>query len=159
MDLQNAGKSANHTLSCPLSPSNEGPLIMAACLTARSLRRPIVLLLCALAGAAGPLSQTRADDAPVLWASGVKPCSDFLAIAPPDVTVQAIGGESYRHYREWLAGLVTGLNLATGRDVLKGADLDAAMIRIRANCERNPREDFFNASMRLFNALGDPDGD
>lgn len=128
---------------------------MAACPSTRSFRRSTVLLLCGLAVAAAVSSQTLADGAPVLWASGVKPCSEFLAIAPPDVTVQAIGGESYRHYREWLAGLVTGLNLATGRDVLKGADLDAAMIRIRVNCERNPREDFFNASMRLFNALGE----
>lgn len=132
---------------------------MAACLTTRALCLPVVLLLSGLAITAGALSQSRADDPPVLWASGVKPCADFLAIAPPDGTVQAIGGGSYRHYREWLAGLVTGLNLATGRDVLKGADLDAAMSRIRTNCERNPQENFFNASMRLFNALSDPKGD
>ena len=91
---------------------------------------------------------------PILWASGVRPCSDFLATAPADAAAQAIAGENYRRYREWLAGFVTGLNLATGQDVLKGAELDAAMIRIRANCERYPQDDFFNASVRLIRALG-----
>jgi hypothetical protein len=48
------------------------------------------------------------------------------------------------------------LNLATGRDVLAGAELDAAMSRIRANCERHPSDDFFNAAMRLVRSLDDP---
>jgi hypothetical protein len=104
----------------------------------------------------GPLGSAFAAGAPVLWGAGVTGCSDFLATAPADPTAQAIAGEGYRRYQEWLSGLVTGLNLATGRDVLKGAELDAAMIRIRANCERYPNDDFFNAAMRLVRSLGDP---
>jgi hypothetical protein len=122
----------------------------------RSPCRPIFSMLLGAALAVGPLGSTFAAGAPVLWGSGVKPCSDFLATAPADPTAQAIAGEGYRRYREWLSGLVTGLNLATGRDVLKGAELDAAMIRIRANCERHPNDDFFNAAMRLVRSLGEP---
>lgn len=111
-------------------------------------------LLCALTGAGG-----LAHGVGFVWGAGTKPCSDFLASSAADLTVTPItglAGEGYRAYREWLAGLVTGLNLATGRDVLQGAELDAAMIRIRANCERHPADDFFNASMRLIKSLEDP---
>jgi hypothetical protein len=120
----------------------------------RHRRLPIVLMLTGMVLAAGPIGNSLAEGAaPVLWASGVKPCSDFLATAPADPAAQSIAGESYRRYREWLAGFVTGLNLATGQDVLKGAEIDAAMIRIRANCERYPQDDFFNASLRLVKSL------
>lgn len=120
----------------------------------RHRRLTIVLMLSGIALAVGPIGSRLAEGAaPVLWASGVKPCSDFLAAAPADPAAQSIAGESYRRYREWLAGFVTGLNLATGQDVLKGAEIDAAMIRIRANCERYPQDDFFNASLRLVKSL------
>ena len=117
---------------------------------------PMFPILLGIVLAVGPFGSALAAGAPVLWGAGVKPCTDFLAVAPADATAQAIAGEGYRRYQEWLSGLVTGLNLATGRDVLKGAELDAAMIRIRANCERHPTDDFFNAAMRLVRSLGDP---
>lgn len=110
--------------------------------------------LVAVVTLAGAPATGLAQGAPILWGLGVKPCSDFLASAPADPDAQGIAGEHYRRYREWLSGLVTGLNLATGRDVLAGAELDAAMTRVRANCERRPNEDFFNASMRLIRSLG-----
>lgn len=119
----------------------------------RSLRGAILAALTAIALIPGSVGVSLAEGAPVLWGVGVKPCSDFLASAPADPSAQAIAGEGYRRYREWLSGLVTGLNLATGRDVLNGAQLDAAMIRIRANCERHPNDDFFNASMRLLKSM------
>jgi hypothetical protein len=107
----------------------------------------------ALAGALGATGQASA--APILWGVGVSSCADFLAVAPADLLTPAIAGEGYRRYQEWLAGLVTGLNLATGGDVLKGAELDAALLKIRANCERYPNDDFFNASLRLLRGLGE----
>ncbi|EGV19495.1 hypothetical protein [Thiocapsa marina] len=126
-------------------------------LSSRRLHRgPMFSMLLGAALTVGPLGSAFAAGAPVLWGAGVTGCSDFLATAPADPTAQAIAGEGYRRYQEWLSGLVTGLNLATGRDVLKGAELDAAMIRIRANCERYPNDDFFNAAMRLVRSLGDP---
>ncbi|NCA70027.1 MAG: hypothetical protein EOM91_07950 [Sphingobacteriia bacterium] len=89
-----------------------------------------------------------------VWGMGIKPCADFLLSAPADPDAAPIAGANYRAYREWLAGFVTGLNLATGQDVLHGAALDAAMIRIRSNCERHPEDDVFNAALRLLRTLG-----
>ena len=49
---------------------------------------------------------------------------------------------------------MSGLNLATGLDVLKGAELEAALTRIRAHCQDRPQDDFFNASLALVKSLG-----
>lgn len=107
-------------------------------------------LLAALAGS----GTAAAEGAPPLWGYGVKGCPDYLAAAPAPGAPEALGGADYLRYREWLAGLVTGLNLATGSDVLKGAELDAALGRIRAHCQAHPDEDFFNAALALVKSLG-----
>lgn len=96
---------------------------------------------------------------PALWGQGVKSCADYLASQPGPGTPAEIASEEYRLYRQWLAGLVTGLNLAVGRDVLKGGELDAAMLRIGALCKKQPQEDFFNTSLRLIRSLGQLQGD
>ncbi|HYN76669.1 MAG TPA: hypothetical protein VES73_02615 [Lamprocystis sp. (in: g-proteobacteria)] len=90
---------------------------------------------------------------PTLWGYGVKSCSDFLTTAPGAGVAAALAGDEYLRYREWLAGLVTGINLTTASDVLRGAELDAAMGRIRTRCQTHPREDFFNAAMTLIRSL------
>jgi hypothetical protein len=96
---------------------------------------------------------SRAGDAPTLWGYGVKPCSAFLTTAPAAGVPAELGDADYLRYREWLAGLVTGLNLATGSDVLAGAELDGALTRIRAHCKDHPGDDFFNASLALIKSL------
>jgi hypothetical protein len=118
--------------------------------TARHLAAPIIALGLGLGLGLGGLG---ANAAPPLWGYGVKPCRDFLAAAPSENAPTAVGGFEYLHYREWLAGLISGLNLATASDVLAGAELDAALTRIRARCQSNPGEDFFNASMALVKSL------
>ncbi len=95
-----------------------------------------------------------AADMPPLWGYGVKTCGSFLAAAPQVGTPEAMTGEEYLRYREWLAGFISGLNLATGTDVLRGAALDGALNRVQANCEESPDDDFFNASMKLVQSLG-----
>jgi hypothetical protein len=109
--------------------------------------------LIAAAGMTAPLP-SQAANAPSLWGYGVKPCSDYLAVAPGDGAPAEVASPEYARYREWLAGLVTGLNLATGNDVLGGAELEAALTRVRARCKTHPSEDFFNASMVLIRSLG-----
>jgi len=52
-----------------------------------------------------------------------------------------------------LTGLVTGLSLATGSDVLRGVDVKGAMRRIQVYCDEHPTEDFFIASMDLVRTL------
>jgi hypothetical protein len=117
-----------------------------------SRRRPasgrVALLLCLTLIASGA---GQAAEVATLWGYGVKPCSAFLAAAPevPDTLRDA----EYRLYREWLAGLVSGLNLATDSDVLRGAELEAALTRIRAECRKSPGSDFFSASLGLIKSL------
>lgn len=114
---------------------------------------PGLCLGLALAGGVGPASA-----APILWGYGVQSCRGYLAASPAAPTPAAIAGPEYARYREWLAGLVTGLNLATGTDVLAGAELNAALTRIRAHCQAHPADDFFNASMALIRSLGQVKG-
>lgn len=99
-----------------------------------------------LAAAAGTAS---ADKMPPLWGYGVKTCGQYLQ------AVEGEGGaqEEFRRYQDWLTGFVSGLNLATGKDVLKGADIDSAMRRIRAHCGGNRKDDFFAATMDLVRML------
>ena len=113
---------------------------------------------CALLVAPGAWAGTGTATVPALWGYGVKSCSDYLATTPRDASSTPLADENYLRYREWLAGLVTGLNLATGRDVLRDAELDAAMLRIRALCQDHPEDDFFNASLRLVRSLGQLNG-
>jgi hypothetical protein len=110
-------------------------------------------LLAALLAPAVADTPARAAQAPTLWGYGVKSCSDFVTAAPGEGAPAAVGSEEYLRYREWLAGLVTGINLATASDVLRGAELDAALGRIRTLCKPHPRNDFFNAAMTLIRSL------
>ncbi|MBK1640891.1 hypothetical protein CKO12_03160 [Chromatium okenii] len=114
----------------------------------------MLLLLSTTAASAADRPAQQAPGVPALWGYGMKSCGEFLAAAPADALSLPLAGEEYRRYQEWLAGLVTGLNLTTGRDVLRDAELTAAMVRIRALCAAHPDEDFFNASVRLIRALG-----
>ncbi|QGU33717.1 hypothetical protein [Thermochromatium tepidum] len=106
-----------------------------------------------------PVHAAEPTVAPALWGQGVKSCAAYLASLPGPGTPVEIASEEYRLYRQWLAGLVTGLNLAVGHDVLKGGELDAAMLRIGSLCEKQPQEDFFNTSLRLIRSLGQLQGE
>lgn len=59
----------------------------------------------------------------------------------------------YLRYRSWLAGLATGLSLATGIDVLKGVEITGAMRSIQVYCDEHPDDPFFGASMDLIRSL------
>jgi hypothetical protein len=111
------------------------------------------MLLALGLGLAPATSEWAAAEAPTLWGYGVKSCRDFVAAAPA-AGAEAAVNEEFLRYREWLAGLVSGLNLATGLDVLKGAELGSALTRIRAHCQDQPQDDFFNASLALVKSLG-----
>lgn len=91
----------------------------------------------------------RAEKMPPLWGYGVKTCDQFLQAVGED----ADKTDEYRRYEDWLTGFISGLNLATGKDVLKGADVDSAMRRIQAHCGGNRKDDFFTATMDLVRML------
>ncbi|MCB1758708.1 MAG: hypothetical protein KDI68_02865 [Gammaproteobacteria bacterium] len=94
-----------------------------------------------------------AQEPPEVWGFGVKPCRDYLATFERWQQGEEAAIADYLRYRGWLAGLVTGLSLATGQGVLKGVEMDGAMRRIQVNCDERPDDDFFNASMSLIRRL------
>ena len=89
-----------------------------------------------------------AAEKPQLWGYGVKGCREYL----PAWENRAQGSE-YQRFQDWLTGLVTGLSLATGKDVLQGVEIPVAMRRIQLHCEDHRDDDFFNASMSLIRLL------
>jgi len=107
---------------------------------------PITLIICA-SGA------TPAEDLPLLWGYGVKSCEQFLDAAEGDEDGLEQAVSEYGRYEDWLTGFVSGLNLATGKDVLAGADIETALRRIRAHCRGHRKEDFFTATMDFVRML------
>lgn len=91
--------------------------------------------------------------APEVLGYGVKGCDEYNTTFSGWESGQAEAIEEYLHYRDWLAGLVTGLSLATGSDVLRGVEIRGAMRRIQVYCDEHPTEDFFIASMDLVRTL------
>lgn len=87
---------------------------------------------------------------------GVKGCPQYLAAYEGWETGVDAEILEYIRYREWLAGLVTGLTLATGMDVLRGIDVESAMRRIQLDCDERGESDFFGASMRLIRLISEP---
>ena len=113
--------------------------------------RPGPLACSLLAGAmlSAAAVTARAEKMPPIWGFGVKTCDQYLKAAEADPD----GRGEMRRYEDWLTGFVSGLNLATGQDVLKGADIESAMRRIRAHCGGNRKDDFFTATMDLVRML------
>ena len=98
-----------------------------------------------------PLSA--AENLPPLWGFGTKTCDAFLVAADGRDQGEDLQVWEYRRYQDWLTGFLSGLNLATGQDVLVGADVDSAMRRIRAHCRGHGKEDFFTSAMDLIRML------
>ena len=88
-----------------------------------------------------------------MWGYGVKECRGFLTAFAGWQSGEEKAIAEYLRYRGWFSGLVTGLSLATGDDVLRGVDTDGALRRIRIYCDEQPDDDFFTAGMDLIRQL------
>ena len=84
---------------------------------------------------------------------GVRMCPAYVAAFAGWEANDAAGIIEYQRYREWLAGLVTGLSLATGDDVLRGVEVKGAMRRIQILCEEDPQQDLFTTTMGVVRTL------
>jgi hypothetical protein len=85
-----------------------------------------------------------------LWGYGVRSCASYL---DADADREAGDAAEFQRYEDWLTGFISGLNLATGEDVLHGSSIESAMRRTQAFCKGNPDADFFNASMEFVRML------
>ena len=101
------------------------------------------------------IAQAATLERPRVWGYGTKACRDYVAAAAGWDIGQQDQIAEYLRYRDWLTGLVTGLTLATGIDILHGAEVEGAMRRIRPYCEDHPDEDFFTASTFYLKLVGD----
>lgn len=95
----------------------------------------------------------QAQQPPQVVGYGVKSCEEFNVVFEGWENGQGDQIAEYIRYRGWLAGLVTGLSLATGSDVLSGVEINGALRRIQVYCDEHPTEDFFTASMDLIRIL------
>ncbi|AGA90703.1 hypothetical protein Thimo_1938 [Thioflavicoccus mobilis 8321] len=91
----------------------------------------------------------QAEPPPVLWGSGVQSCKRLVQAS--DGTDQGVEADiiEYGRIQAWLAGFVSGLNLATDRDVLNGLAVSAAMRQIEAECREDPQRDLFSTTLGL----------
>jgi hypothetical protein len=80
----------------------------------------------------------------VLWGYGVRGCDDYIAAAK---AADAGNAAELGRFEDWLAGFISGLNLAVAEDVLRGSGLGTAMTAAREYCTDNTGQDFFNAAM------------
>ncbi|MGB5734748.1 MAG: hypothetical protein WBM40_09915 [Thiohalocapsa sp.] len=85
-----------------------------------------------------------------LWGYGVRSCDDYLRACEAE---EAGDAAEFQRYEDWLTGFITGLNLATGEDALRGSGIETAMRRTRAHCNGHKDDDFFNATMDFVRSL------
>jgi len=101
----------------------------------------------------GFISLSAVGGQPQVIGYGVKECKEYVTVFDGWEQGDESAITEYLRYRGWLTGLVTGLSLATGSDVLKGVEVKGAMRRIQVYCDDHPDRDFFNASMDLIKIL------
>jgi len=88
---------------------------------------------------------------------GVKRCEGLTAAAGGADRGEEEGVLDLRRYSDWVAGFVSGLNLATGEDLLRQLSLDGAMRRIALHCADRPDEEVFAAVRTVLRALQSPE--
>jgi len=90
---------------------------------------------------------------PQLHGYGVRSCEEYRKAYAGWEKGEEESMAEYQRYKDWLAGFVSGLALATGENVLQGVDLDGAMRRNQLYCVENTESDFFNGTMKLLGTL------
>lgn len=115
----------------------------------RRLGLTIGLLVPGLLVAAEP----PASKMPPLWGYGVKSCDTYAAAWDGREQGAEEQIAEYRRFQDWLTGFISGLNLATGQNVLVGVAFESAMRRIFLYCDDHRKEDFFTATMDLVRLL------
>jgi len=87
-----------------------------------------------------------ASAAPVIHGYGNRGCPEYLDTYSAWEAGDERGVLAYLGYEQWLAGLVSGLSLATGEDILRGADVEGLMRRIKLRCEDDREQDVLAAA-------------
>ena len=110
-------------------------------------------LICSSVFIAGWLSFGSATAEPQLHGYGGRSCVEYLDTWRRWEDNQDTGILDHFGYQQWMAGLVSGLSLATGEDVLRGADVEGMMRRTKIICENDRKIDVFSAVTKYLRDL------
>jgi hypothetical protein len=91
---------------------------------------------------------------PKVWGYGIKSCTSYVEAYKAKESGKQEQVWEYFRYRDWFTGLVSGLTMATGIDVMQGVDPKSAMRRINLICEEDLGNDFFTATMEFVRVIG-----
>jgi hypothetical protein len=103
--------------------------------------------LCYLVAALVVTAAAPAVAGPVVHGYGTHGCPQFLDTYKGWEAGDEQGILDFFGYEQWLAGLVSGLSLATGEDALRGVDVEGLMRRIKLRCEDDRDLDVMGAAM------------
>lgn len=113
----------------------------------RTFLKPCLLLITFMA----PYINSYAADGLELQGFGVRSC-DYLSLSELRWDEgQEEGAVAYMRLQEWLSGFISGLTLATGEDVTKGAGTEGMLREVVEFCrqQENRDQDVFGAVMTL----------
>ncbi len=93
---------------------------------------------------------------PQVWGYGVQGCAPYMETFIGQANKDPRAVSEFRLYREWLAGVISGMSAATAMDVLQGLELEEALKRLHALCQQQASEDVFTMAMTLVRERNTP---
>lgn len=107
-------------------------------------------LMLFLSLAAAPLWSQNAS----LYGYGVRSCDDLVTSARQWELSEEQGALAHVQLREWMSGFISGLSLALGSDVTRGAGVEGMMRQVVKQCSEHRQSDVFSATMELIKKRG-----
>ena len=91
-----------------------------------------------------------------LYGYGVRSCDDLVASARQweSSETEDAGALAHLQLREWMSGFISGLSLALGSDVTRGAGVEGMMRQVVKQCIEHRQSDVFTATMKLIKKRG-----
>lgn len=113
------------------------------------MRLSIMILL--LLAAVPVLSQNAS-----LYGYGIHSCDDLVASSRQweSSEKENAGALAYVQLREWMSGFISGLSLALGSDVTRGAGVEGMMRQVVKQCTEHRQSDVFTTTMELIKKRG-----
>ena len=91
-----------------------------------------------------------------LYGYGVRSCDDLVASARKweSSETEDAGALAHMQLMEWMSGFISGLSLALGNDVTRGAGVEGMMRQVVKQCTAHRQSDVFTATMELIKKRG-----
>jgi len=91
-----------------------------------------------------------------LYGYGVRSCDDLVASSRQWESNEEgnAGALAHLQLREWMSGFISGLSLALGSDVTRGAGVEGMMRQVVKQCVQHRQSDVFTATMELIKKRG-----